>query len=216
MLQKLLIPIFMVVVFLVTSTIHFQASQSHVDADQPVDINVRATTIDANSSVQKQEKGESPLGNKDLKEKRMVDRSSQSIENNRTQVETLTRAHDEAKIIIDGYEYILIMDDEKFPNLRKLIILAGKYGAKLYGIEYSDVFAMTKEGETIAHITSGHYSVLPAYAEMIKEIFLDEYIGIQEKIDLVLETSAPVTVKVDEYTIYKIYIKDGWLMIGTS
>jgi hypothetical protein len=112
-------------------------------------------------------------------------------------------------VMIDGYEYHLIMDEAEYPNLINLISAVKNYGAQLYGIAFSDVFAILKDGETIAHMSSGYKSVLPEHADMIKAMFSEEYSGIQEDIDYVLKNNAPV-----EKEFYSISLNNGWLEIN--
>lgn len=113
------------------------------------------------------------------------------------------------KVMIDGYEYILIMDEAEYSNLTHLISAAKNYGAQLYGIAYSDVFAILKDGKTIAHMSVGYKSVLPEHAEMIKAMFSEEYSGIQEDIDFVIKNNVPV-----EKELYSISLNNGWLEIN--
>lgn len=113
------------------------------------------------------------------------------------------------KVVIDGYEYILIMEEAEYPNLTHLISAAKNYGAQLYGIAYSDVFAILKEGKTIAHMSAGYKSVLPEHAEMVKAMFSDEYSGIQEDIDFVIKNNIPL-----EKELYSISLNNGWLEIN--
>lgn len=113
------------------------------------------------------------------------------------------------KIMIDGYEYHLIMDEAVYPNLINLISAVKNYGAQLYGISFSDVFAIVKDGKTIAHMSSGYKSVLPEHADMIKAMFSEEYSGIQEDIDYVLKNNVPV-----EKEFYSISLNNGWLEIN--
>jgi hypothetical protein len=120
-------------------------------------------------------------------------------------------------IIIDGSEYVLMMDEKKYPNLVEYIKVARNNKAKLYGIPNSDVMTMMKDGKRILDMSSGVKNVLPEYADIVKGLFSEEFKGIQENIDLVVETGATVTVKFpDSYVEYGIKLQDGWLVIGTS
>jgi hypothetical protein len=101
------------------------------------------------------------------------------------------------------------MDEAEYSNLTHLISAVKNHGAQLYGIAYSDVFAILKDGKTIAHMSSGYKSVLPEHADMIKAMFSEEYSGIQEDIDFVIKNNLPV-----ERELYSITLKDGWLEIN--
>lgn len=115
-------------------------------------------------------------------------------------------------IEIDGTLYVLIMDENQYPNLTHLIEAARKYNAKLYGIPNSDVFAVVKDRNVISHFSVGGISVLPVHAEFAK-IKLSGYKGIDDNIDLVIETKAKVTVEWSSSAFYSVDFRDGWVVI---
>lgn len=76
-------------------------------------------------------------------------------------MESLTEeTHTEDSIIIGDTEYINLMHEEKFEDW---ISVAEKYGAELYAIPYSDVFAIVKDEEVLVGIVLG----LPALHQTI-------------------------------------------------
>lgn len=125
--------------------------------------------------------------------------------------EKATSAEDE--IIIDGTKYILVMDENKHPNLRDKIIAVRNHGAKLYAVPDSDVFIIIKDQKPIAYMTVGNLEALPDYAGMVKDMLTNEYEGIEENIDLAIQTGATVHVSwgLKEYLIE---LKDGWLIVN--
>ncbi|GIN57744.1 hypothetical protein [Lederbergia ruris] len=121
----------------------------------------------------------------------------------------------EDEIIIDGIKYTLIMDENKYPNLKDIITAVRNYGAKLYGIPNSDGFIILKDKQRIADMSTGVISVSPSHADMVKEMLTDRYEGIKENIDLVIKTGATVQVEWEQTFIgYHIELKDEWLIVN--
>lgn len=188
--------IFLSLLFLVLSACQNEGSQSQADAvpDPKVE-----------SAVIEEAVMETNISMKDDDEVKPLPVTTENSADQSNQQDSSSKE----KVMIDGYEYILIMDEAEYPNLTHLISAAKNYGAQLYGIAYSDVFAILKDGKTIAHMSVGYKSVLPEHAEMIKAMFSEEYSGIQEDIDFVIKNNVPV-----EKELYSISLNNGWLEIN--
>lgn len=188
--------IFLSLLFLVLSACQNEGSQSQADAvpDPKVE-----------SAVIEEAVMETNISMKDDDEVKPLPVTTENSTDQSNQQDSSSKE----KVMIDGYEYILIMDEAEYPNLTHLISAAKNYGAQLYGIAYSDVFAILKDGKTIAHMSVGYKSVLPEHAEMIKAMFSEEYSGIQEDIDFVIKNNVPV-----EKELYSISLNNGWLEIN--
>lgn len=188
--------IFLSLLFLVLSACQNEGSQSQADAvpDPKVE-----------SAVIEEAVMETNISMKDDDEVKPLPVTTENSADQSNQQDSSSKE----KVMIDGYEYILIMDEAEYSNLTHLISAAKNYGAQLYGIAYSDVFAILKDGKTIAHMSVGYKSVLPEHAEMIKAMFSEEYSGIQEDIDFVIKNNVPV-----EKELYSISLNNGWLEIN--
>ncbi|WP_339164765.1 hypothetical protein MHB50_16240 [Siminovitchia sp. FSL H7-0308] len=122
-----------------------------------------------------------------------------------------TSAEDE--IIIDGTKYVLVMDENKHPNLSDIIIAVRNHGAKLYAIPDSDVFIIIKDQNPIAYMSAGVLEALPDYAELVKDMLTNRYEGFKENVDLAIQTGETVQVNWGS-TGYHIELKDGWLIVN--
>ncbi|MBS4207372.1 hypothetical protein [Bacillus sp. FJAT-50079] len=122
--------------------------------------------------------------------------------------------NDEDTFTLDGSVYELVNED-KFSHW---IEVAERYGAKLYAIPYSDVFAIVKDGTPIVHMSTGVAASEVENAEILKQLFsrdgFEEYEGLVENIDIVAETGEEVSVTLEEYVGYSIFQEDGWLIVS--
>lgn len=119
-------------------------------------------------------------------------------------------------ILIDGEWYHLLMDKKKYPNLTHLITVAGNYGAKLYGIENSDVMAIVKDGKIIVKKSTGITAALKNHSAILYDLFSEEGYSefrILENIKFVIETDAKVQVDWPNYG-YTIYPQDEWIVVS--
>lgn len=198
--KKHFVPIFLILFLVALSACQSEGSQNHADAGTEPELEsavIEEAVAETNSSIQEDDEAKLlPVQDSTEERKDQQPSNQQDISPQET-------------VMIDGYKYILIMDEAEYPNLIHLISAAKNHGAQLYGIAYSDVFAILKDGKTIAHMTAGYKSVLPEHADMIKAMFSVEYTGIQGDIDFVIKNNLPV-----ERELYSITLKEGWLEIN--
>ncbi|MDQ1000510.1 hypothetical protein QFZ28_000910 [Neobacillus niacini] len=95
----------------------------------------------------------------------------QSQEPTESLVEEKGETPAEDSIIIGGTEYINLMHEEKFQDW---ISVAEKYGAILYAIPYSDVFAIVKDGEVLVSMSTGVASASPNHIDILCELMSDK------------------------------------------
>ena len=74
-------------------------------------------------------------------------------------------------IMIGDSEYINLMHEEKFQDW---INVAEKYGAALYAIPYSDVFAIVKEGEVLVGMSTGVASATANNVSILCDLMVDK------------------------------------------
>jgi hypothetical protein len=77
----------------------------------------------------------------------------------------------EDSIIIGDSEYINLMHEEKFQDW---ITVAEKYGAALYAIPYSDVFAIVKDEEVLVSMSTGVASAAPNHIDILSDLMADK------------------------------------------
>lgn len=122
----------------------------------------------------------------------------------------------EDSIIIGDSEYINLMHEEKFQDW---ITVAEKYGAALYAIPYSDVFAIVKDEEVLVSMSTGVVSAAPNHIDILCDLMVDkgESSGkIIEGIKHVAQTGESVQVTGpqefgDDFSIQK---QDEWTVVS--
>lgn len=77
----------------------------------------------------------------------------------------------EDSIIIGDSKFINLMHEEKFQDW---INVADKYGAKLYAVPYSDVFAIVKNQEVLVGMSTGVASAAPNYIDILCYLMVDK------------------------------------------
>jgi hypothetical protein len=77
----------------------------------------------------------------------------------------------EDSIMIGDSEYISLMHEEKFQDW---INVAAKYGATLYAIPYSDVFAIVKDGEVLVGMSTGVASAAPNHIDILSDLMVNK------------------------------------------
>ncbi|MEH7276991.1 hypothetical protein [Neobacillus vireti] len=121
----------------------------------------------------------------------------------------------EDSIMIGDSKYINLMEEEKFQDW---INVAEKYGAGLYAIPYSDVFAIVKEGEVLVGMSTGVASAAPNHIDILCDLMADKGEAAEEIIEgikHVAETGESVQLTGpqefgDDYTIEKL---DEWVVV---
>lgn len=86
------------------------------------------------------------------------------------QVDEKEETHAEETIIIEDSTFISFMHEEKFQDW---ITVAKKYGATLYAIPYSDVFAIVKDGEVLVGMSTGVASATPNHIDIICDLMIN-------------------------------------------
>lgn len=122
----------------------------------------------------------------------------------------------EDSIMIGDSKYINLMQEEKFQDW---INVAQKYGAALYAIPYSDVFALVKEGEVLVGMSTGVASAAPNHIDILCDLMVDKgdyAVEIIEGIKQVAETGESVQLTGpqefgDDFTIEK---QDEWIVVS--
>jgi hypothetical protein len=122
----------------------------------------------------------------------------------------------EDTIIIGDTEYINLMQEEKFQDW---ISVAEKYGAVLYAIPYSDVFAIVKDEEVLVGMSTGVASAAPNHIDILCDLMVDKGESadqIIEGINHVAQTGESVQLAGpqefgDDYSIVK---QDEWIVVS--
>jgi hypothetical protein len=122
----------------------------------------------------------------------------------------------EDSIVIGDSEYINLMHEEKFQDW---INVAMKYGATLYAIPYSDVFAIVKDGEVLVGISTGVASAAPNQVAILCDLMADKGESAEkiiEGIKHVAETGESVQLVGpqefdDDFSIEK---QEGWIVVS--
>lgn len=109
--------------------------------------------------------------------------STQTVEEKDNEIQTLSQEPTEPlveekeetpaedSIMIEDTEYINLMHEEKFQDW---ITVAEKYGATLYAIPYSDVFAIVKDGEVLVSMSTGVASAAPNHIDILCDLMVDK------------------------------------------
>ncbi|MEH7495252.1 hypothetical protein [Neobacillus niacini] len=154
--------------------------------------------------------------------------SSQTGEEMNNEITTLSQEHTEPlveekeetpaedSIIIGDTEYINLMHEEKFQDW---INVVSKYGAMLYAIPYSDVFAIVKDGEVIAGMSTGVATAAPNQTDILCDLMADKGESAEkliEGIKHVDETGESVQLVGpqefdDDFSIEK---QEGWIVVS--
>jgi hypothetical protein len=122
----------------------------------------------------------------------------------------------EDSIMIGDSEYINLMHEEKFQDW---INVAMKYGATLYAIPYSDVFAIVKDGEVLVGMSTGVASATPNQIAILCDLMADKGESAEkiiEGIKHVAETGESVQLVGpqefdDDFSIEK---QEGWIVVS--
>lgn len=122
----------------------------------------------------------------------------------------------EDSIIIGDSEYINLMHEAKFQDW---INVAVKYGAALYAIPYSDVFAIVKDGEVLVGMSTGVASAAPNHTDILCDLMADKGESSEEIIEgvnQVAETGESVQLVGpqefdDDFSIEK---QDEWIVVS--
>lgn len=154
--------------------------------------------------------------------------SSQTVEEEENEIQTLSQEPteplvDEKKetpaedsIMIGDSKYINLMHEEKFQDW---INVAVKYGATLYAIPYSDVFAIVKDEEVLVGMSTGVASAAPNHIDILCDLMADKGESAEkiiEGIKQVAQTGESVQVAGpqefdDDYSIEK---QDEWIVVS--
>ncbi|MEH7180113.1 hypothetical protein [Neobacillus vireti] len=119
-------------------------------------------------------------------------------------------------VMIGDSKYINLMQEEKFQDW---INVAEKYGAALYAIPYSDVFAIVKEGEVLVGMSTGVASAAPNNIDILCDLMVDKGDATEEIIEgikQVAETGESVQLNGpqefgDDFTIEKL---EEWIVVS--
>jgi hypothetical protein len=120
-------------------------------------------------------------------------------------------------VTLSGYEYHRVYD-EKFSHL---INIAESNGAHLYGIPYSDGFAIfSEEKGVMLTMSTGVAAAEISYAHLLIDYFSSdmwkEYNGIVDNIKHVVETGEEVKVDLGNFIEYGIKKENGRIVISWS
>lgn len=119
-------------------------------------------------------------------------------------------------IMIGDSKYINMMQEEKFQDW---INVAVKYGASLYAIPYSDVFAIVKDGEVLVGMSTGVASATQDHIGILCDLMVDKGESsekIIEGIKQVTQTGETVQlVGPQEFGYdYSIEKQDEWIVVS--
>jgi hypothetical protein len=154
--------------------------------------------------------------------------SSQTVEEKENEIQTLSQEPSEPVvgemeetpaedyIVIGDTKYINLMHEEKF---QEWITVAVKYGAILYAIPYSDVFAIVKEEEVLVGMSTGVVSATANHIDILCDLMVDKGESadkIIEGIKQVAQTGESVHLVGpqefgDDFTIVK---QDEWIVVS--
>ncbi len=122
----------------------------------------------------------------------------------------------EDSIMLGDSEYINMMHEEKFKDW---ITVAEKYGATLYAIPYSDVFAIVKDEEILVDMSSGVAGATSNHIDVLCDLMVDKGESTEkiiEGIKHVAQTGESVQLVGpqefgDDYSIEKL---DEWIVVS--
>ncbi|NWQ41833.1 hypothetical protein MLOOGBEN_14125 [Bacillus sp. EB106-08-02-XG196] len=109
--------------------------------------------------------------------------SPQTVEEEENEIQTLSQEPTEPLvdekeetlaedfIMFGDSKYINLMHEEKFQDW---INVAVKYGATLYAIPYSDVFAIVKDEEVLVGMSTGVASAAPNHIDILCDLMADK------------------------------------------
>jgi hypothetical protein len=115
----------------------------------------------------------------------------------------------EDSIIIGDTEYINLMHEEKFQDW---ISVAEKYGAALYAIPYSDVFAIVKDGEVLVGMSTGVASAAPNHLDILSDVMVHKEKA-SEKIIESINTVAQTGERI-QGDGFSIEMQDDWIVVS--
>lgn len=154
--------------------------------------------------------------------------SSQTVEERENEIQTLSQEPTEPLveekeetpagefIMIGDTKYINLMKEERFQDW---INVAVKYGASLYAIPYSDVFAIVKDEEVLVGMSTGVASATPNHIDILCDLMVDKGESAEkiiEGIKQVAQTGESVQLVGpqdfgDDYSIEK---QDEWIVVS--
>jgi hypothetical protein len=195
------------------------------NALSPHTITVEHTEIITEEEMNENDQDIQQLNNYDIKMQGSLLSSSQTGEEKESDLLTLSsepqvdekeETHAEDTIIIDDSTYINIMHEEKFQDW---ITVAKKYGATLYAIPYSDVFAIVKDGEVLVGMSTGVASATPNHIDILCDLMIanvESADKLIEGIKHVAQTGESVQLTGpqefdDDYSIVK---QDEWIVVS--
>ncbi|MDM5330025.1 hypothetical protein [Neobacillus sp. CF12] len=166
------------------------------------------------------------VNNNNVKNESII--SSQTVEEEEPEIQTLSQESSEplveAKeetpaedyIMIGDTKYINLMHEEKF---QEWISVAEKYGATLYAIPYSDVFAIMKDEEVLVGMSTGVASATANHIDILCDLMVDQgetAEKIIEGIKQVAQTGESIHLVGpqefgDDFTIEK---QDEWIVVS--
>jgi hypothetical protein len=112
-------------------------------------------------------------------------------------------------IIIGDTEYINMMHEEKFQDW---ISVAEKYGAALYAIPYSDVFAILKDEEVLVGMSTGVASAAPNHLDILSDVMVHKEEASEkviESINTVAQTGESI-----HGDGFSIEMQDDWIVVS--
>ncbi|MGF2618154.1 hypothetical protein FZC84_20915 [Rossellomorea vietnamensis] len=167
------------------------------------------TTAPDDSSSSKRSKDGAPEG-----ESSVSDETADQPDNKQAPEEPSPPHQDRIKFGDDTY--IDVTDMEKF---KELGAKAKKQGARLYGLENSDLFAFIKDGDPILLFSPGSASANIENLSVLKDFFsgFEEFQvadGMSTNIDVVAKTGAKVDVQFSDSRGYQVFKKDNSIIVG--
>jgi hypothetical protein len=195
------------------------------DALSPHTITLEHTEIITEDEMNENDQDIQQLNNYDVKAQGSLLRSSQTGEEKESDLLWITpephvdekeETHAEDTIIIEDSTYFNIMHEEKFQDW---ITVAKKYGAALYAIPYSDVFAIVKDGEVLVGMSTGVASATPNHIDILCDLMITKVESAEkliEGIKHVAQTGESVQLVGpqefdDDFSIVK---QDEWIVVS--
>lgn len=190
----------------------------------PATSSTKPDTQPTDAEINTQKITESDAPNEKKSDQTIVKESkpAKSKESENPKTKEGTPSSEEDIYVLDGKTYRLFMDKTKVDpnsNLVNFIDAAIKHGAKIYGLDQSDMFIIVKNGKHIGGFSAGILNIKIEHANLVKAMYPENrrgYKGIEHNIDLVLQTGAHVSVEYDSQVEgYSLYVKNGYLYVGT-
>jgi len=112
-------------------------------------------------------------------------------------------------IVIGDSEFVNLMHEDKFQDW---ITIAKNYGAALYAIPYSDVFAIVKDGEVLVGMSTGVASATPNHLDILSDVMVHKEKASEKIIDninTVAQTGASI-----HGNDFSIEMQDEWIVVS--